>query len=142
MVIDTNLFVSGLLNKHGQPFVLLEVWRARQFTLLMSDEQRAELEDVLARPRLIKRYHLSPSEAEALLALVDRLSQHVILSGNLAIAVRDVKDEIILASAMEGSADYLITGDDDLLTLNGNPELGNLRIVCVRDFLTILVARD
>ncbi|HEY4033350.1 MAG TPA: putative toxin-antitoxin system toxin component, PIN family [Ktedonobacteraceae bacterium] len=140
VVVDTNLFVRGLLNKQGQPFALLEAWHAKRFTLVMSDEQRAELEDVLARPRLIKRYHLSPSEADALLALVNRLSQRVVLTGALPVAVRDVKDEMILASAVEGAAHYLITGDDDLLTLNRNPALGVLRIVPVRDFLAVLVA--
>ena len=100
VVVDTNLFVSGLLSKQGQPFILLEAWHAQEFILIMSDEQRAELEDVLARPRLIMRYHLSPSEAETLLALVDRQSQRVVLPSALPVAVRDMKDEMILASAV------------------------------------------
>jgi len=54
------------------------------------------------------------------------------------VAVRDVKDEKILASAIEGAADYLVTGDADLLILNGNPALGTLKIVTVRDFLAVL----
>ncbi len=141
VVIDTNLFVSGLLSKQGQPFVLLEAWRAQRFILLMSDEQRAELEDVLARPRLIRRYNLSPPEAATLLALVDHHSQRVVLTSALPLAVRDVKDEMILASALEGSADYLVTGDDDLLILNKHPEVGRLSIVPVRDFLAILDER-
>ncbi len=139
VVIDTNLFVSGLLSKQGQPFMLLDAWRAKKFVLIMSDEQRAELEDVLARPRLIKRYHLSTSEAAALLALVDRQSLRVALPSALPVAVRDVKDEMILASAVGGTANYLVTGDDDLLTLNEYPALGMLSIIPVRDFLAILV---
>jgi putative PIN family toxin of toxin-antitoxin system len=138
VVIDTNLFVSGLLSKQGQPFFLLEAWHAQRFILLMSDEQRAELEDVLARPRLIRRYNLSPSEADALLALVDHHSRRVALTSAPPLAVRDVKDEMILASAVEGLADYLVTGDDDLLILNKHPKLGRLSIVPVRDFLVIL----
>lgn len=142
VVVDTNLFVSGLLSKLGQPFMLLEAWRAQQFILLMSSEQRTELEDVFARPRLIKRYHLSPSEAETLLALVDRQSQHIVLPITLPVAVRDVKDQSILASAVGGMADYLVTGDDDLLTLNEHSALGMLSIIPVRGFLTILAANQ
>ena len=69
---------------------------------------------------------------------LDRQSQRVALTSALPVAVRDVKDEMILAPAVEGAANYLVTGDDDLLTLNGTSALGTLRIVPVRDFLAIL----
>jgi uncharacterized protein len=138
VIIDTNVFVSSLLNKHGQPFALIEAWYADQFTLLMSAEQRAELQDVISRSRLIKRYHLSPLEAYALLTHIDRWGQLVTGVVRVPVAVRDVKDEKILASAIKGVADYLITGDNDLLILDGNPALGMLKIVTVRDFLGIL----
>lgn len=54
--------------------------------------------------------------------------------------VRDPKDVMILASALSGRAHYIVTGDDDLLSLDGAPALGALRIVTVRDFLAILAA--
>lgn len=138
VIIDTNVFISSLLNKRGQSFALMEAWYAEQFTLLMSAEQRAELQDVVSRPRIIKRYHLSPFEADTLLTHIDRWSQQVTGAIALPIAVRDAKDEKILASAIQGVADYLITGDNDLLVLNGDPALGMLKIVTVRDFLGIL----
>jgi len=116
----------------------MEAWYAEQFTLLMSAEQRAELQDVVSRPRFIKRYPLSPFEADTLLTHIDRWSQQVASAIALPVAVRDAKDEKILASAIQGAADYLITGDNDLLVLNGDPALGMLKIVTVRDFLDIL----
>ncbi|HSH81667.1 MAG TPA: putative toxin-antitoxin system toxin component, PIN family, partial [Herpetosiphonaceae bacterium] len=51
------------------------------------------------------------------------------------VAVRDVKDAHVLAAALDGSADYLITGDDDLLVLADDPRLGTLQIVTIRVFL-------
>jgi putative PIN family toxin of toxin-antitoxin system len=135
VVIDTNLFVSGLLNTQGHPFALMESLRAQAVTLMMSDEQRAELGDILSRPRLVTRYHLSQSDAQALLALVDSTCIRVPLDHPLPVAVRDPKDEAILATALEGDADYLVTGDEDLLSLNGESALGALKIVTVRDFL-------
>jgi predicted nucleic acid-binding protein len=50
------------------------------------------------------------------------------------VAVRDVKDIHLLVAALGGNTDYLVTGDDDLLILNGDPALGSLRIVTVRTY--------
>lgn len=50
------------------------------------------------------------------------------------VTVRDTKDIHLRAAALGGNADYLITGDDDLLVLNGDPALGRLRIVTVRTY--------
>lgn len=138
VVIDTNVFVSGLLNTQGQPYQLLEAVRRGALTVLMSVEQQAELDRVLHRRRLLQRYHLPIEERDTLLALLDTVASPIALSLAPPIAVRDINDAAILATAIEGSADYLITGDEDLLTLQGDPALGDLRIVTVRDFITIL----
>ena len=45
---------------------------------------------------------------------------------------------MILGSALGGKADYLITGDKDLLALRGEPGLGSLRIITVVEFLSVL----
>ena len=140
VVVDTNLFVSGLLNTHGQPYQLLQALRAGAFTVLMSAEQRAELDRVLHRRRLIRRYHLPTEDRDTLLSFLDTVASPVALSTTLPVTVRDAKDEIILITAVEGAANYLVTGDDDLLTLNGDPALGALQIVTVRDFLAIMTA--
>jgi hypothetical protein len=138
VVVDTNVFVSSLLSNRGQPFAVLEAWKAKKFILVMSPEQQAELQDVFSRPRLIKRCHLSLSEINNLLVQIDLLSQKVSGTTVLPVAVRDVKDEKILASAIGGAVDCLVTGDIDLLTLNGNSMLGTLKIVTVREFLSII----
>lgn len=58
----------------------------------------------------------------------------------LPVSVRDPKDEHILAAALGGEADYLVTGDQDLLVLAGDPRLGSLQIVTVAAFMDILDA--
>ncbi len=45
---------------------------------------------------------------------------------------------MVLATALGGAAEYLVTGEDDLLVLRGHPPLGALRIVTVGEFLTII----
>ena len=55
-------------------------------------------------------------------------------------AVRDPDDELLLRVTVAGNADYLVTGDKDLLVLRGTDALGSLQIVTPRDFLKVLTA--
>ena len=57
---------------------------------------------------------------------------------NLPIHSRDPKDDFLLSAALGGNADYLITGDEDLLILKDNPSLGKLRIITIKDFLEVV----
>jgi putative PIN family toxin of toxin-antitoxin system len=73
--------------------------------------------EVLARDRIVKRTHMTDREQEQFIsALIDHCD---LTSGqDLPQAIsRDRKDDKFLACAVEGQADYVITGDDDLLVL-------------------------
>ena len=61
-VVDTSLFVSGLILKRGNPFAVLEAWRQRQFLLVTSEELTAEIADVLNRPEIKQRYRLTDND--------------------------------------------------------------------------------
>lgn len=56
----------------------------------------------------------------------------------LPVALRDKNDERTLAAALGAKADFLVTGDDDLLVLRGEPRLRGLRLVTAREFLGLL----
>lgn len=55
VVVDTNIFVSGMLNSVGSPGRLLDAWDAGRFELLLSDRQNAELHDVFRRPKFVQQ---------------------------------------------------------------------------------------
>jgi len=135
VVVDTNLFVSGLIVKRGLPYQLLNHWRQGSFTLLISEEQREEIAIVLDRPAIAHRYDITREERAELLWLIDALAVKVTSRHPLPLTVRDAKDEMILASALGGRAEYLVTGDDDLLVLSEAAEIGSLRILRVREFI-------
>jgi putative PIN family toxin of toxin-antitoxin system len=137
IVVDTNLFFSGIVFKRGNPFALLEAWRAETVVVLLSEDQRNELIGVLSRPEITRRYRLDSDELADLYARLDR-APRVTPIITIPVSVRDPKDEHILAAAMGGDADYLVTGDADLLVLRGSPSLGRLQIVTVVEFLTEL----
>lgn len=137
-VVDTNLFVSGLLIRPDSlPARLVDAVIARSFTLVTSLALDAEVAEVLTRPKLTERYQIDPTIQRALL---DRMAtaEHVIPLWPLPVVVRDSKDEKLLACALAGDVAYLISGDEDLLVLNGDSALGSLRILTVWAFLALL----
>jgi uncharacterized protein len=137
-VVDTNLFVSSLINRKGTPSQLVEALRRGAFALLLSEALHTECKLVLSRPRFFQKYGISAEEVTDLLLLIDENSNEIEPAGPLPISVRDSKDERVLAAALGGEAQYLVTGDDDLLVLRDEPLLGSLKIVTAREFLDIL----
>ncbi|HEY7030433.1 MAG TPA: putative toxin-antitoxin system toxin component, PIN family [Thermomicrobiales bacterium] len=138
-VVDTNLFFSGTIFKRGKPFALLEAWRAQSFDVLVSEAQYKELLDVFSRPKILARYPLTPDDIDELfagLAAAPRAEPSPVLP----LELRDPEDHPILAAALGGGADYLITGDKDLQAVAGDSRLGLLKIVKAAEFLAILDA--
>ncbi len=135
VVLDTNVLVSGTIVVQGPSAAILTAWHRGRFILLISAWQRAELARVLARPRLIRKYHLTDDRLAAFFLLVDTLTTPVEPLRMLPLVVRDPQDEPILGMALAGRATHLVTGDDDLLVLAGDAARGDLRIVPPRIFL-------
>jgi putative PIN family toxin of toxin-antitoxin system len=137
VVLDTNIYISGVILRRGSSYAILEAWRGGQFQLLTSSAQRAELDETLHRPKFTTRYELIPPDIAALLAEID-LRAELIASSSLNFTVRDPDDTPILASAVAGNAEFLVTGDNDLLVLAEDPRISPLRIVTPSDFLARL----
>ena len=137
-VVDTNIFVSGLITADGIPYQLLEAWRAGAFVLLVAPPQREALERVLKRPIFSQLYGLTEERIDYWLLLVDALGLSVSVRRRLPVHVRDRRDDHILAAALGGHADYLVTGDKDILALKALPRLKSLRITTITEFLEAL----
>ena len=119
----TRIFLSAQRSRNlVPPYQLLTLWQNGRFTLLTSEEQCAEVDDVLHRPHIAEKYGLSEEDIASLFLLADTLGVRVALRRRLPLRVRDPKDEHILAAALGGKADYIVTGDDDLLALGANPK--------------------
>lgn len=119
VVLDTNVLLSGIAYPASVPGKILAAWRHGAIDVLLSDYILEELRRVL--PRLAHRHGLTAGEIDD---LVDALSIQVEVIEPLPAPdpdLRDVADEPVLGSllaALETSrADYLVTGDKDLLAL-------------------------
>lgn len=136
VVIDTNLFISAII-KGGTLFELLKLWQTDKFLLAITQEIFQEIAEVFSRDEILKKYQLDQTEIQQLLSALKVNAQLVtaLEIGGLPVHSRDVKDDKVLAAALGGKADYLISGDDDLLVLNNEPNLGSLKILTAREFL-------
>ncbi len=138
VVLDTNVYVSGTILSRGSPFEILESWRRGQFTLVVSEAILREIERVLRYPHIQERYHLAEETIQRLLISL-RTDAHVV-SGlyEVSAVLADITDNPFLACALEGHAQYVVTGDAHLLNLK---QYHGVRILTPREFLELYCDR-
>ncbi len=135
-VLDTNVLVSGVITPRGVPRRILEAWHAGRFTLLTSEAIVAEVSRVLRYARIRERYGVTEDDA---LAVADSLTVDAEVVAGLYEVQRsaDPDDDMFLACALEGRAEYVVSGDRHLL------EIGSYHgvvIVTPRQFAAVLSA--
>lgn len=133
VVLDTNVLVSALITKGTPPDLLYQAWSTGWFDLVTSERQLAELTRVLAYSKL--REYVRRDEAEVLLETIRSVADVVEASPEVALS-KDPDDDAILATAIAGQADLLVTGDrSHLLALK---EVHGIPIVTPRQALARL----
>jgi putative PIN family toxin of toxin-antitoxin system len=112
-VLDTNIWVSALLNPSGFPAEILNAFRKGGFTAVISEPIIAEIADVLSRPRIKDKYGITDADILELLILIEERCEHILLTGDVRIC-RDPEDNSVIETAINGQAAYIITRDDDI----------------------------
>lgn len=112
-VIDTNIWISFLIGRllAGLDDYILD----GLLEVVISDEQLEEISTVLKRPKF--RQHFSADDIEEFLSLLYKSARIVEIHHTIR-DCRDEKDNFLLETAIRGKADYIVTGDKDLLVLN------------------------
>jgi putative PIN family toxin of toxin-antitoxin system len=140
VLIDTNVFISYLLSSHsaGVTNKIFSAWADGRFTLLIPEALLNEpLVTVKTKPRLAKR--IPPDNLKEFLATIQELSEEIPrIESPIPAVTRDPKDDYLLAYALVGGADYLVTGDEDLLALHG--QVQELEILTPRQFCDSLLS--
>ncbi len=133
-VCDTNVLVSYLLTHRPPIATLIDRYLAEQvFTLVTSPALLAELERVLSYPRLAVL--VQAHERRRFVALISALSEVVDPPEQVPTISRDPDDDQVIACAVVGSADVIVSGDKDLLSLG---RVGGIPIVAPAAFLALL----
>jgi predicted nucleic acid-binding protein len=115
VIIDTNLWVSFLLTKR---FNFVD-----------------ELLDVVARPKL--KPFFAPQLLDSLLQLIEESALFYEVETTVSVC-RDEKDNFLLALAKESQADYLLTGDKDLLVLKKFEQTSIITIAAYKDVIKLM----
>jgi len=130
IVLDTNILISALITTGTPPDLLYRDWIDRRFELITSNAQMTELAAVLRRPRLQK--HIDAAAAAAIVSTIDTRALLIEELPDVELSP-DPKDNPILATAIAGKADLVVSGDKKhLLALN---HVENIPIVTARDAL-------
>ena len=114
-VVDANIWVSAVISSQGAPARLEAAFRAERFTVITSEPLLDEIEGVLQRPRLARRYGVTADKVSALLDLLRDRAEIVGITGLLRVC-RDPDDDAVVETAIVGKAEVIVSGDDDLLS--------------------------
>ncbi len=137
VLLDTNVLVSYLLTPTagGSIGTIIDALTRGAFTLLLPPDLLEELERVTTRkPHLAKRIH--PDQLARLRDLLLAFGELLpAFEEPIPTVTRDRKDDYLLAYAFVNAADFLVTGDNDLLVLLN---VGTLAIISPPAFAELL----
>jgi uncharacterized protein len=136
VVLDTNVLVSALIRQDGNCNQIVS--RAdSEFTWLTSEYILDETARVLTRKHIQAKYGrwVTPARQAQFLFMTRALAELIDVRTTLAAVVKDAKDDPVLACAVDGRADYLVTGDPHLLALK---QYADILLATPKRLLTIL----
>lgn len=132
-VVDTNVLSSGLARSVGSPRFVIDAWTMGAFEIVLSEHILREVERTLAN-RYFRKL-LPPEEATE---AVNQLRQEAVvvpISSQVSGIATHPEDDLVLATAVSGQVEFLVTGDRQLLKLQ---QYEGIRIVNAAEFLAIL----
>lgn len=133
-VVDTNILIRAVIMPGGTVGPVITRLRDKAYRLIYSSSLIDELLAKLALPRIREKYHLDDQAIDDILALIALRGELVAPTRRVKIC-RDPKDDMFIEVALAGSAEYIVTGDEDLLTLK---KFETVRLVTPRIFLEAL----
>ncbi len=131
IIVDTNIWISFLIGKTLKS--LQNYIDNKTVVIIICKEQIQELNLVFEKPK-IKKY-FTPELIAEFFELLDESSVDVNLKTKTDIC-RDLKDNFLISLAIDSNADFLITGDNDLLVLN---KVENTSIIKFNDFEKMII---
>ncbi len=130
IIIDTNIWISFLISRN---FIKLDkLINNRKIQLLFSNELIHEIVSVAKRPKF--RKYFTDEDIQQLLENFDYYGKMVEVKSEVK-ECRDTKDDFLLNLAIDGKADYLLSGDYDLLHMH---KIQKTKIISISDFLKII----
>ena len=131
LILDTNWYVSASINRNSRR-LLYNLLINENLTIYYALELLTEFEAVIQRKKFEK--YIRQDQINRFVSLVLTRLHQVEIKTRVRLS-RDAKDNFLLSMALDCGADYLITGDPDLLVLG---EFGKTKILNMTEFMKIL----
>ncbi len=135
VVLDANIFVSTVLKSHSNPARVFQLAKEGKVILISSKDIFSEVEAVLLYPKLRKLHHRTPKEISEFVKRATRVSYIVPDRTKILEIKDDPADNKYLTAAIEGRADFIVSGDrhlKDIKTFRG------IRIIDPSTFLALM----
>lgn len=117
IVLDTNIWVSALLSPNGKAGQVLTAWRKHRLQIVTTEFILKEIGLVLGYSKIKKRLNWDEKQIEHYLQLLKLFTDFIDPVPEVVQVDRDKNDSTILSALLVSQADYLVTGDHDLLCL-------------------------
>ncbi len=127
---DTNILISATIAK-GNEYELLKLAKLGKIRIVLSLPILREFFEVVSRPK----FGFSAKVIDEILANIISISEIVFPKDKLDIIKRDPSDNMVLECALAGNSDYIVSGDNDVLSLK---KFRNIKIVRSDEILRIL----
>jgi len=132
-VIDTNLFVSGLFAGKGVTQQLQDLWVDGAFELAVSEQILLEIENTIRKPSIWDKLQLEEGDEALLTGLIRERAFIVTRDTYKTDRIKDdPTDNKFLACALEADSDYVVSGDNHLLSLK---HFHGIQIIDARTFV-------
>jgi putative PIN family toxin of toxin-antitoxin system len=128
VVLDTNVTISALF-WDGNPRKIYDLIRNGKLIMLLSDDMEKEFIRVVG----YEKFGLSPQEVMPFLRNLRTHARHVEKKSKISLVMDDPTDNIFLECALDGRADFIVSGDRHLLDIK---VYGGVKIVRAGEFLS------
>jgi len=132
VVFDISVLVSALITKGKSKELWLKATR-KDFNLISSREVFSEFIKVVRRAKFQK--YVRERDIREFLEILNITAKFVHVRSRFKVVRQDPDDDIILRTAYDSRADYIVSGDEHILALN---EFRGIRIVTVNEMLELL----
>jgi len=135
VVLDTNELVSAVIKSGSLPDRIVQAWRADKFEMVLSPAILAELARVLRYPRLRKLHGWTDVQVDEFVNGLRAAATVVASDVEVSLVADNPNNNVILACAVEGGVDYVVSGDAHL----SNPKTyQGIRVMTAREFTILL----
>ena len=117
VVLDTNILIIGFISSKGAPAKIINLWREGKLVLVTSKGLIRVLREVLAYPRIAKKYKLSKKTVNNYLRGFYLFGVVCRPTEKIRVVKNDPDDDKFIEAAVAGKADFILSGDKHLLVL-------------------------